>query len=396
MRIRLLDPGTHPRFDDLPWAVELAEWDHPRLVDLPTGLHRHVVRFVDYDGQYYALKELPARPAAREFRLLRALNAQGLPVVAAVALVDERGGPEPVLVTRYLDYALPYRHLFRETPGGDPSPVLVESLATLLARLHVAGFYWGDGSLSNALFRRDAGRLSAYALDTETSELHQRLSDGQRILDLETAVVNIAGGLSDLAASDGLPSSVDPFEVALNVEEAYHQVWEEIHGTSTYDPSRPDDFDRRLATLEEMGFDVREAVITGEPGTGALLFRPAAVEDGHHRRQLHRLTGLTAREHQARRLLDDIHEYRRRRGLEGTSLEEAAHRWLIESFDPVMTAIPEHIAAKLERAELYLEVVDHRRQMAAGVTLDEAARDYASRVLSRRPHERILAPEGEA
>lgn len=394
MRIRLLDPGTHPRFDDLPWAAELAAWDHPRLVDLPTGLHRHVVRFVDYAGQYYALKELPARPAAREFRVLRALNARGLPVVAAVALVDERGGPEPILVTRYLNYALPYRHLFRETPGGDPSPVLVESLATLLARLHVAGFYWGDGSLSNALFRRDAGRLSAYALDTETSELHERLSDGQRMLDLETAVVNVAGGLSDLAASGGLPPSVDPFDVALQVEEAYHRVWEELHGPSTYHPDRPEDFERRLARLEEMGFDVREAVITGEPGSGTLHFRPAAVEDGHHRRHLHRLTGLTAREHQARRLLDQIHEHARRAGSGRVSLEEAAHRWLIESFDPVLAAIPSDIAAKLERAELYLEVVDHRNRMETEVELEEAARDYAHRVLSRRPHERAIGAEG--
>ena len=391
MRIRLLDPGIHPRFDDLPWSVPLDEWDHPRLVDLPTGLHRHVVRFVDYGGQYYAVKELPARPAAREFRLLRELNDEGLPVVAAVALVDRRGDPEPALVTRYLNYALPYRYLYATSDDDDPSPVLVDSLATLLTRLHVAGFYWGDGSLSNALFRRDAGRLSAFALDVETAELHPRLSDGQRSLDLETAVTNVAGGLADLAASGGLPDGVDPFDVATRVGEAYEAIWGELHDRSGYDPLHPVEVEGRLSRLHELGFDVREAVITGDPEHGTLEFTPVSVDDGPHRRELHRLTGILAREYQARRLLDDIDDHRRTLPA-AISPEEAAHRWLIEAFDPVMAAIPAEVASKLERPQLYLEVLDHRRRLGPGWDAVQAAHDYASTVLSDRPHERALPP----
>ena len=66
-------------------------------------------------------------------------------------------------------------------------------------RLHLAGFFWEDCSLSNTLFRRDAGALAAYLVDAETGELRATLSNGQRAHDLEIAEKNLAGELLDLA-----------------------------------------------------------------------------------------------------------------------------------------------------------------------------------------------------
>ena len=396
MRIRLFDPAVHPRFDDLPWDVDLADWEHPALVDLPVGLHRHVVRFLDLDGQYYALKELPQRLAAREYRLLRTLNDQGLPVVAAVALVDDRPSGQGVIVTRYLNYALPYRHLFRSDDSAQVTTVLVESLATLLARLHNAGFYWGDASLSNALFRRDGDYLSAFALDTETGELHGRLTSGQRALDLDTAVVNVAGGLCDLAAAGELPAHVDPFETADRLAESYERIWNEIHGPSTYDPTDPSDLERRLDRLHDMGFDVREAVITSQADSDGFVFEPSTIEDGYHRRQLLEVTGITAREHQARRLLDHVTSYRsdleqseRRR----VPLDEAGHRWRTEVFDPALAAVPRDRVGKLERAQLFLELVDFSDVQGHRGDLVDAAGGYSTTVLADRPDERHLTGE---
>ncbi len=70
-------------------------------------------------------------------------------------------------------------------------------------RLHLAGFFWGDCSLSNTLFRRDAGSLAAYLVDAETGELHPSLSDGQRAYDLAIAEENFAGELLDVMAAHG-------------------------------------------------------------------------------------------------------------------------------------------------------------------------------------------------
>ena len=399
MRIRLFDPAAHPRFDDLPWDTPLEQWSHPRLTDFPVGLHRHVVRFVGYDNQYYALKELPSRLAAREYRLLRTMNDQGLPVVAAVALVDDRGGPDPVLITRYLHYALPFRLLFNERPDIDVAATLVESIATLLARLHTAGFYWGDCSLSNALFRRDELHLSAYALDTETGELHDQMTSGQRRTDVDVAVVNVAGGLADLAAAGQLPSSVDPFEVAPQIATAYAKIWEELHGSSMYDPTDPAALQSRLDRLHDLGFGVSEAVITDGNDSGAFVFRPSTIVGGYHRRELIELTGIVAREHQAHRLLDDIGLFRAE--LEADAgrrlpLRQVGHRWLTEWYDPVVAAVPTDVAGKLERPQLYIEVLDHQALHPSDapdrrVGLIDAARQYATDVLTRRPHERVSA-----
>jgi Domain of unknown function (DUF4032) len=54
----------------------------------------------------------------------------------------------------------------------------------LLVRLHMSGFFWGDCSLSNTLYRHDAGTLEAYLVDAETSEQQPTLSSGQREYDV--------------------------------------------------------------------------------------------------------------------------------------------------------------------------------------------------------------------
>lgn len=291
------------------------------------------------------------------------MNDRGLPVVAAVALVNERGGPDPVLITRHLHYALPFRLLFRERPDIDVAAALIESIATLLARLHTAGFYWGDCSLSNALFRRDELHLSAYALDTETGELHDQMTAGQRQTDIDVAIVNVAGGLADLAAAGELPDSVDPFEVAPQIGTAYADIWEELHGSSTYDPVDPAALENRLDRLHDLGFGVSEAVITDASGSGSFVFRPSTIVGGYHRRELVELTWIVAREHQAHQLLDGISRFRAELGADADGrlpLREVGHRWLTEWYDSVLSAVPSDVAGKLERPQLYIEVLDHQ------------------------------------
>ena len=100
----------------------------------------------------------------------------------AVGVVTERGEElEAVLITRHLDYSLPFRTLFARGSVPDLRRRLLDAGAELLVRLHLGGFFWGDCSLSNTLFRRDAGALAAYLVDAETGELHPSLSDGQRL-----------------------------------------------------------------------------------------------------------------------------------------------------------------------------------------------------------------------
>src|SRR5436190_17132043 len=229
MRLQLLARPDQPDFLDLPWAKPLAEWDCDNLVEVPRGIHRNIVRFVSYDQALFALKELPERLARREYRLLRELAAAGVPVVDVVGMVTDRGERKDdlraVLITRHLDFSLPYRTLFTGRGVPDLRNSLLDALADLLVRLHLAGFFWGDCSLSNALFRRDAGALTAYIVDAETGELHPELSDGQRRHDLELANENVAGELMDLEATVGFPPDLDPVETAGEICSRYEALW---------------------------------------------------------------------------------------------------------------------------------------------------------------------------
>ena len=265
-QFQLVARTGHPSFLDLPWSSPLEEWQSERIVDLIRGISRHVVRFVEYEGALYALKELPERPARREYTLLRRLAGQGMPVVEAVGLVTER--PEEldaVLITRHLDYSLPYRALFSGHAIPDLRTHLLNGLAELLARLHLRGFFWGDCSLSNTLFRRDAGALSAYLVDAETGELHGQLSEGQRRYDIEIAQTNVVGELLDVDAEVGLPPGLDPDETAADVVARYDGLWSELTREETFGPNERYRIDERLHRLNDLGFDVEEIELVAGP-----------------------------------------------------------------------------------------------------------------------------------
>src|SRR6266699_3224281 len=258
-RFQLVARTGHPSFLDLPWQQPLEEWESERLVSLIRGISRHVVRFVEYEGALYALKELPERPARREYTLLRRLESQGLPVVEAVGLVTGRENDlDAVLITRHLDYSLPYRSLFAGRAIPDLRTHLLNAFVELLTRLHLRGFFWGDCSLSNALFRRDAGALSAYLVDAETGELHGRLSDGQRAYDLDIAQTNVVGELLDVDAEVGLPPDLDPDETGAEVAARYEALWSELTREESFGPDERFKLEERLERLNELGFDVEE------------------------------------------------------------------------------------------------------------------------------------------
>src|SRR6476619_8141677 len=65
----------------LPWDLPLSEWTIPDvpLRDIAVGPSRHLVKFVEADGQLWAVKELPRHIADKEYGVLRRLEDMGLP-----------------------------------------------------------------------------------------------------------------------------------------------------------------------------------------------------------------------------------------------------------------------------------------------------------------------------
>jgi len=379
----------------LPWDQPLADWQDERLVEIrQRGISRHVVRFAADDGKLFALKSMSERLARREYRMLRALADESIPAVRVDGIaVDCAPGADAILVTRFLDYASTYRAVFSSPRGGPATDRLLDALVELLVRLHLAGFFWGDCSLSNALFRADAGSLEAFLVDAETSEHHPTLTDGQRELDLEIAVERVCGELMDLQAGDLLPPEVDPLTVSEELRHRYERLWLELTKEEVIPPDEQRHrIAKRLRCLNELGYDADEIELIPAPEGTRLRVRTRVAESGQHSKDLFRKTGIAADDNQARRLLNDIASFRgyleQKKG-QPVSEIVAAHRWLEEVYDPVISAIPDELRGRLAPPEIFHEILEHRWYMseAAGrdVGTTAAAQSYFETVLPAAP-----------
>jgi hypothetical protein len=387
---------------DLPWNLPLDSWPDEVIAALPKGISRHLVRFAHLSGHVVAIKETSPELARAEYEMLRTLQRLDIPCVEPVAVitnrVDASGEPlDACLVTRHLKFSLPYRALYSQTLRPETATRLVDALAVLLVRLHIVGFFWGDVSLSNTLFRRDAGSFAAYLVDAETGKLYNGLSNGQRENDLEIARVNIAGELLDLAAGGRLDENVDPVTVSNGIVAAYRSLWQELTGAESFASSDRWRITERVERLHELGFDIEELSIKTDQAGTEVRIQPKVVDAGHHQRRLLRLTGLDAQENQARRLLNDLDSYAASYGGPDKDEEMVAHEWLSTVFEPVVRAIPRDLKGKLEPAEVFHQMLDHRwflsQNEGRDVPLAEAVTSYIDTVLRhRRDEATVIAP----
>ena len=389
---------TDERLLDQPWHLALEDWPAENLAALPRGLSRHVVRFAPLGAGVVAIKETNEAAARHEYQMLRKLQRLGIPCVEPVAVMTGRmrtdgSALQPVLVTRHLRFSLPYRALFSQTLRRETLTRLIDAQALLLVRLHLIGFYWGDVSLSNTLFRRDAGAFAAYLVDAETGELHPQLSDGQREHDLEIARVNIAGEMMDLVEGGLLEDKVDPVATSERIMDSYRKLWAELTAEESFDLGERWRVNARIRRLNDLGFDVEEFSINSTADGTSIRLQPKVVDAGHHQRRLLRLTGLDVQENQARRLLNDLDAYRADHHSE-QSEEVSAHSWVRHVFEPIVKSIPRELAGKLEPAEVVHEVLEHRWYVSEdqdrNVPLAEAVQSYVDSVLRHRRDEATI------
>ncbi len=400
MTRRILATKPNPELLVLPWDTPLEEWDDQHLIQLPRGLSRHVVRFVRVGEYTCAVKETDELIARREYHLLRDLQKLGLPSVVPQAVVtgrkDKNGEWLPcALVTRHLRYSLPYRSLFSHGMRADSLPLLVDALAVLLVRLHLAGFYWGDVSLSNVLFRRSAGEFAAYLVDAETGELRPELSAQQRHYDLEVGRENVYAELLDLQAADFLEEHLDPIDIVDLIEERYADLWRALTDAAEFATEERWRIEQWVESLNEIGFDIDEMDMVSENGGTRVRLQPRVVEAGHHSRELRTLTGLDVEEQQARRMLNDIARFSAQNDLTEQPREVSANRWMLEIYEPLIELVPKKLRGRLEPAEVFHEVLEHRwflsERRGEEVDIFEAARDYVDTVLTTKPVEAISA-----
>ena len=396
LRSEFVDYST--MFMDLPWELPMNEWEgkSDRLEQVPRGVSRHPVVFVNYDGCLYALKELPAGIARREYDLLRQIEELRLPVVMPVGFFDLEisSVQTSVLITRYLDRSLPYRTLFMRSGLDRYREHFLDAMAALMVQLHLAGIYWGDCSLSNTLFRRDAGALQAYLVDAETAEVHPpRLLPAHRYQDLVIMEENVDGEIRELASLEMSTTSASTLDMAgSNLRQRYSRLWEEVTREEIIGSEERYRVQERLRALNALGFSVGEVRIEASENTEKLRLRFLVTDRNFHRDQLLGLTGLAAEEMQARQMMNEIQELKATLSFQhnrSTPLGVAAFHWLEHLYEPSMKLLEPLLEHKknldlgISPAELYCQVLEHKwylsEQAQRDVGHQAAIEDYLKR-----------------
>jgi hypothetical protein len=340
-------------------------------VDLPTGVHRHPITFVSYDEGLYAIKELPRHLAHHEYDTLRILQEKVRPMAHAVGVV-ERGWVAPdeewssAIITEFVPFTFTYRELIRGGGFGDRREQMLDAFAGLLVELHLAGCFWGDCSLSNVLYRYDAGTVDAIMIDAETVELREDLSPGQRAHDLEIMETNVAGGMADIAFSQGKDLDEADLHLGTDVIRRYEALWKELTIDPVIGPDERYLIRARIQRLNDLGFEVGEVtLVPDESGGNRVRMNVNVGGRSYHSGRLYRLARIEASEHQARQILSDLHYHSAREPFSSAeSRDLMAMMWRVQIFEPLLHRIREDVPLR-EPVQAYADFLHHRFLMSS-------------------------------
>jgi len=252
---------------------------------------------------------------------------------------------------------------------------MLDAFAGLLVELHLIGCYWGDCSLSNVLYRFDASAIEVTMVDGETAEIHTRLSDGQRLDDIEVMIVNVAGGMADIAAASGVDVDMADLALGEDIAERYHGLWGEVTDLHLLGPEERYVIRERIERVNALGFEVGGLDLIPEEGGSRLRLHLAVTGRNFHAHRLRELTGVDASENQARQILSDLHYFEVGRGGGGSDKAITAIRWRVEVFEPLLARITALEAHRTEDpVQAYTDFLHHRYQISA-----EKGRDIPTR-----------------
>ena len=386
MKILQLHPHLYPISLTLPWDENITQWNEKSFINPVRGISRNPVRFIVHGKNIYAIKQLKNDVALHEFNSLRTLTQKEAPAVEPIALVTEREFEKDtsLVVTLFLPYSIPYRSIMATQNWLYKEDILIDAMAELLVWMHLRGVYWGDCSLSNTLFKEDAGRLCAYLVDAETSETYDNISDGQRALDLQIAKSNLGGELSDLDKGFGLPKSVDINKLTANLEEKYSALWNELNATKLIKKEESYKINKHLSRLEELGYDVQSLELKTTKNGQKIQVTTSIIEPGFFIKKLFDLTGLKVQSKQAKSLLNDINSYAMQCGnIIKNNFErqmQNAKDWYHTVYLKTITQIPQENRQNQDEVELYCQILEHKwyksEQAQKDIGLDESIKSF--------------------
>ncbi|GIU92478.1 MAG: LPS kinase [Acidimicrobiia bacterium] len=336
------------------------------MIDLPKGISRHEVRFLRYPQAIYVVKELPTAAARRDYGVLRIVESFDGPAVRPVGLVEDRC-PDPgaeesaALITLYEPFSFSYREMLQGPGFGSRRVQMLDAFAYLLVELHLNGVFWGDCSLSNVLYRFDAEAIETIMVDAETARHYpEGLTDGQRAEDIEIMVVNVAGGMADIAAAHGRDLDEADLHLGEDIADRYRTLWDELTREDVIATSERYRIEERIARLNQLGFTVDEVDLLPTGNGDRLRVKLKVAGRNFHSSRLKELTGVEALEQQARQILTDLYYFQATHdGDTPTGKAVAAVRWRVEAFEPYVARLAE-MPDVADPIQAFCDVLHHR------------------------------------
>ena len=386
-----------PDFSDIPWDFPLLEWQNrcAYTEELPRGASRHPVVFVNFNGKIFSFKELPPGVAEREYEVLLNIESLRLPAVVPVGYAHTSllTGKRSILITKYLDYSIPFRSLFMGNRFSRYQEHLLDALAGLVVQLHLADIFWGDCSLSNTLFRRDAGALRAYLVDAETAEIFPTgIPAYMRHQDLEILESNINGEIADLTANFSISKDIPLTNTGAYIRMRYQNIWEEITREIRVAPGEHFRIQERIRALNALGFSVGNIEFFETVNGDQLRLRIVVTDRNFHHDQLYNLTGIDAEEMQALKMMNEVQELKAtlsQQNNRSTPLSVAAYHWQKNIYEPTIARLNIFVKSDLDAAEMYCQVLEHKwflsEKAQRDVGHEAATQDYLENISSIHP-----------
>jgi hypothetical protein len=181
---------------------------------------------------------------------------------------------------------------------------------------------------------------------------------------------------------------MDPIRASDSVISRYRKIWKALSEPQILPAHDRQAVERAMRSLQDIGFAVEEVDIQLAGDQSTLTFTPKLVAPNYHSQRLKDLMGLETEEIQAKRILASFDRFRSRELITTPDKAESAQRWLHEVFYKVVASVPDALQGRVEDAQLFHEVLEHRWYLGekAGhdVGLDFATNDYITSVLPFR------------
>ncbi len=363
---------------EMPWKNPLETWSDRQvnLLNVKSGLSRHVVRFVESDGRRFAIKETSLESALREHETYIRLRGMGLPTLVPVGIVARNDGTVIVetkigaqpqervtgyLITELMEKVVPDSFLFKRGFTKENRKRIWDAVIRLFVEMHIQGVYWGDASLANMLinFGTDVipalghrTSLRAVLADVETVEIHRSLTDSLRLSDVEFFIESMQWTEADLKQSGIVRDAVITEDDQRFLLTSYKERYEVEQEMRSFELVTHIDVDKLLGDFDVRGY--------------------------------------------AKLLLKHINEhkwYLSERQKREVPIVDAAEDWYREVFQPVCNVFLQYdfvdYFPEKTAASLYVEIMEHKylmsEQAKKDVGLIAAAKDFVKRHATHKP-----------